>query len=126
MMLWQHFSAKKGEAMKLITAIIRPHKLDTLKDALFAKGVQGMTISDVRGVGRQRGHTETYRGVSYAVDFLPKLKIEIAVADGDVMSVVDTISQAVHTGEIGDGKIFVLPIDEMVRIRTGEMGELAV
>lgn len=112
--------------MKLITAVIRPHKLDALKSALFDVGVCGMTISDVKGVGRQHGHTETYRGMSYAVDFLPKLKIEIAVADTDVATVVQTIRHTVHTGSIGDGKIFVVSLDDVVRIRTGETGELAV
>ena len=112
--------------MKLVTAIIRPHKLDAVKSALFSKGVLGMTISDVRGVGRQHGHTETYRGVSYAVDFLPKLKVEIAVEDEEVDRIVQLICDTVQTGEIGDGKIFVMPLDNVIRIRTGEAGKAAI
>lgn len=112
--------------MKLVTAIIRPHKLDAVKSALFSKDVLGMTISDVRGVGRQHGHTETYRGVSYAVDFLPKLKVEIAVEDEEVDRIVQLICDTVQTGEIGDGKIFVMPLDNVIRIRTGEAGKAAI
>ena len=112
--------------MKLISAVIRTHALDALKDALFEQGIFGMTVSEVRGVGRQRGHTETYRGVSYAIDFLPKLKVEIVVAESDVNTLVQTLREAVCTGEIGDGKIFITPLEGVIRIRTGEMNESAL
>jgi nitrogen regulatory protein P-II 2 len=106
--------------MKLVTAIIKPFKLEEVRDALLAIGVHGMTISEVKGYGRQKGHTEIYRGAEYAVNFLPKIRIEVAVAAEDVDRVIETIGIAAKTGEIGDGKIFVAPIDHVLRIRTGE------
>ena len=106
--------------MKLITAIIKPFKLDEVRDALLAIGVQGMTITEVKGYGRQKGHTEIYRGAEYAVSFLPKIKLEIACAANQVDKVIETIATAAKTGQIGDGKIFVAPIDQAMRIRTGE------
>ena len=106
--------------MKLIIAIIKPFKLDEVRDALMAVGVQGMTVSEVKGYGRQRGHTEFYRGAEYAVNFLPKVRIEVAVDDSRADKVVEAISGAAKTGHIGDGKIFVTPIDGAMRIRTGE------
>jgi nitrogen regulatory protein P-II 1 len=112
--------------MKLITAIIKPFKLEEVKEALSAIGVEGMTVTEVKGFGRQKGHTEIYRGSEYTVDFLPKVKLEIAVADDHVTATVDTIVKAAKTGKIGDGKIFVVPLEEVVRIRTDERGEAAV
>jgi nitrogen regulatory protein P-II 1 len=112
--------------MKKIEAIIKPFKLDEVKEALSKEGVQGMTISEVKGFGRQKGHTELYRGAEYVVDFLPKIKIEVLVPDDKVASVLETIIEAARTGRIGDGKIFVLPVEEVVRIRTGERGEDAL
>ena len=112
--------------MKKIEAIIKPFKLDDVKEALTEIGVIGMTVTEVRGFGRQKGHTEIYRGSEYTVDFLPKVKIEVVVADHVADKVVSTIVNAAKTGSIGDGKVFVLPIDESVRIRTGETGEGAV
>ena len=112
--------------MKKIEAIIKPHKLDDVKEALNAVGVQGMTVSDVRGYGRQKGHTEIYRGSEYTVDFLPKIKIEIVLADAQVKPAMETIIQAARTGKIGDGKVFLLPIENALRIRTEEQGEGAV
>jgi len=106
--------------MKIVMAIIKPFKLDEVRDALTAIGVQGLTVTEVKGYGRQKGHTEIYRGTEYAVSFLPKLKVEVAVASEAVDKVVDAISAAAKTGQIGDGKIFVYPIDQAVRIRTGE------
>ena len=106
--------------MKLVTAIIKPFKLEDVRDALLAVGVHGMTITEVKGYGRQKGHTEIYRGAEYAVNFLPKIRIEIAVADEDADRVVEAISTAAKTGQIGDGKIFVTPIEQAMRIRTGE------
>ena len=106
--------------MKLVIAIIKPFKLDEVRDALVRLGVHGMTITEVKGYGRQKGHTEIYRGSEYAVNFLPKLRLEIAVASDQAERVVETISSAAKTGQIGDGKIFVAPIDQAVRIRTGE------
>ena len=111
--------------MKLIKAIIKPFKLEEVKDALSEIGVEGMTVSEVKGFGRQKGHTEIYRGSEYTVDFLPKVKIEIAVSDDMSSKVVDAIVGAAQTGKIGDGKIFILPVEETVRIRTGEKGEEA-
>jgi nitrogen regulatory protein P-II 2 len=108
--------------MKLVIAIIKPFKLDEVRIALSALGVQGMTVTEVKGFGRQKGHTELYRGAEYAVDFLPKLRIEAAVTDEIVDSVIETIEQAARTGKIGDGKIFVASLEEVVRIRTGESG----
>lgn len=112
--------------MKLIIAIIKPFKLDDVKQALTAIHVEGMTVTEVKGFGRQKGHTEVFRGSEYTVDFLPKIKIEIAVADSAVASAIDAICKAARTDKIGDGKIFVLPMEETVRIRTGERGETAV
>ena len=112
--------------MKKIEAVIRHHKLDDVKNALHEAGIAGLTVSEVRGCGRQKGHTETYRGVEYTVDLLPKIKVEVAVDDGDAGKVVETIAQAAKTGEIGDGKIFVTDLAECIRIRTGESGEGAL
>ena len=112
--------------MKKIEAIIKPFKLDEVKDALNALGVQGMTVIEVKGFGRQKGHTELYRGTEYVVDFLPKIKLEIVVKADMVAKVVETIVNTARTGRIGDGKVFVLSVDEVVRIRTGEKGEEAI
>ena len=112
--------------MKLIEAIIKPFKLDEVKDALTEIGVEGITVSEVKGFGRQKGHTELYRGAEYVVDFIPKVKLEVAVADELVARVVETIENTAKTGRIGDGKIFILPLDEAVRIRTGEKGADAI
>jgi nitrogen regulatory protein P-II 1 len=112
--------------MKKIEAIIRHFKLEDVKNALAAEGIQGMTISEVRGFGRQKGHTEMYRGQEYTVDFVPKVKIEIVVPNDGTRRAIDTIMRAAQTGQIGDGKIFVVSLDETVRIRTGETGEEAV
>jgi nitrogen regulatory protein PII len=112
--------------MKLIVAIIKPFKLEEVKEALAAAGIEGMTVTEVKGFGRQKGHTEVYRGSEYTVDFLPKVKIEVAVSDETAGKAVDTIVKAAKTGKIGDGKVFVLPIEEVVRIRTDERGEAAV
>lgn len=112
--------------MKKIEAIIKPFKLDEVKDALNEIGIQGITVSEVRGFGRQKGHTELYRGAEYVVDFLPKIKIEIIVKADMVTQVIEVIVNSAKTGRIGDGKIFVLPVDEVVRIRTGERGEDAI
>ncbi len=112
--------------MKLITAIIKPFKLDDVREALSEIGVQGITVTEVKGFGRQKGHTELYRGAEYVVDFLPKVKMEIAVEEGVVDNVVETIQKAAATGKIGDGKIFVSPVEHVVRIRTGETGPNAL
>ena len=112
--------------MKKVEAIVKPFKLDDVKEALTEIGVIGMTVMEVRGFGRQKGHTELYRGSEYTIDFLPKVKIEIVVADHLVSKVVETIVAAAKTGSIGDGKVFVLPVEESVRIRTGERGEDAI
>ena len=112
--------------MKKIEAVIKPFKLDDVKDALHEVGVVGMTVTEVKGFGRQKGHTEIYRGSEYTVDFLPKVKIEVAVGDETAGKAVDTIVKAAKTGSIGDGKVFVLPMGEAVRIRTGETGEAAI
>ncbi len=112
--------------MKLITAIIKPFKLDAVREALSEIGVQGITVTEVKGFGRQKGHTELYRGAEYVVDFLPKTKLEVAVSDGQVESVVESISRAAHSGKIGDGKIFVSSLEQVIRIRTGEAGEDAL
>jgi nitrogen regulatory protein P-II 2 len=106
--------------MKLVTAIIKPFKLEEVRDALLALGIDGMTVTEVKGYGRQKGHTEIYRGAEYAVNVLPKIRIEVVVTDGTANKVVDAIRSAAKTGEIGDGKIFVAPIDHVLRIRTGE------
>jgi nitrogen regulatory protein P-II 1 len=112
--------------MKKIEAIIKPFKLDEVKDALHGIGLTGMTISEVKGFGRQKGHTEMYRGAEYVVDFLPKIKIEIIAADQEVQKICDAIVNAAKTGRIGDGKIFVTPVEHIIRIRTGETGDSAV
>lgn len=112
--------------MKKIEAVIKPFKLDEVKDALNTIGVQGITVTEVKGFGRQKGHTELYRGAEYVVDFLPKVKIEIIAADSLVTKIIETIETAAKTGRIGDGKIFVTPVEEVIRIRTGERGEAAI
>ncbi len=112
--------------MKLVIAIIKPFKLDEVRDALSAIGVQGMTVSEVRGFGRQKGQTEIYRGAEYTMTMVPKMKIEIAVPSGLVANVVETIQHNAHTGQIGDGKLFVLDLDQVLRIRTGETNEEAL
>ena len=112
--------------MKKVEAIIKPFKLDEVKEGLSSIGVQGLTVSEVKGFGRQKGHTELYRGAEYVIDFLPKVKLEVIVKDELVSQVVETITKAAKTGRIGDGKIFVLPVDEVVRIRTGERGPDAI
>ncbi|MFZ9764038.1 MAG: P-II family nitrogen regulator [Burkholderiaceae bacterium] len=112
--------------MKLITAIVKPFKLDQVREGLAEIGVSGLTVTDVKGFGRQKGHTEVYRGAEYVVDFLPKIKIEAVVAEELVDRAVDAIVQAARTGRIGDGKIFVQPIDQVIRIRTGETGNEAI
>ncbi|MBC6429206.1 MAG: P-II family nitrogen regulator [Cellvibrionales bacterium] len=112
--------------MKLITAIIKPFKIDEVREALGEVGVQGVTATEVKGFGRQKGHTELYRGAEYIVDFLPKLKLEIAVADEQTQAVIEAISKAASTGKIGDGKVFVTDLEQVVRIRTGETGEEAL
>ncbi len=112
--------------MKKIEAIVKPFKLDEVKQALHDMGVQGMTVSEVKGYGRQKGHKEIYRGAEYEVDFIPKVKIELVVEATMTGQVIDTIMQAAGTGKIGDGKIFVLPVDEVVRVRTGEKGKDAI
>ena len=112
--------------MKLITAIIKPFKLEAVKEALTAVGVEGMTVSEVKGFGRQKGHTEVYRGSEYTVDFLPKVKIEIAVADDIKDKVIAAIVNAAKTGKIGDGKVFISPLDDIIRIRTDEHGDAAI
>lgn len=112
--------------MQLITAIIKPHMLDEVKDALGALGIQGMTVTEVKGFGRQGGHTETYRGAEYKVDFVPKVKVEIVVDAPDAAKATEAIAGAAQTGKIGDGKIWVTPVESLVRIRTGEVGADAV
>ncbi len=112
--------------MKKIEAVIKPFKLDEVKDALNAIGVQGITVTEVKGFGRQKGHTELYRGAEYVVDFLPKVKIEVIAADNIVPKIIETIEKTAKTGRIGDGKIFVTAVEEVIRIRTGERGEAAI
>ena len=112
--------------MKLITAVIKPFKLDDVREGLSEIGVQGITVTEVKGFGRQKGHTELYRGAEYVVDFLPKVKVEVAVQDDRVEQVIDAITKAANTGKIGDGKIFVTPLEQIIRIRTGETGADAV
>lgn len=112
--------------MKLITAIIKPFKLDDVREALADNGVQGITVTEVKGFGRQKGHTELYRGAEYVVDFLPKVKVEVAVDDDRVEGVLDSIRNAANSGKIGDGKLFVTPLEDVIRIRTGERGADAV
>lgn len=112
--------------MKLVTAIIKPFKLDDVREALSEIGVQGITVTEVKGFGRQKGHTELYRGAEYVVDFLPKVKLEIAIGEGLLEQTLEAISKAANTGKIGDGKIFVTELTQIIRIRTGETGEEAV
>jgi nitrogen regulatory protein P-II 1 len=108
--------------VKLVVAIVKPHRLDEVKESLREIGVQGLTTTEVEGFGRQRGHTEVYRGAEYQVDFVPKIKVEVVAEDDQVQGIVDAISKAARTGKIGDGKIWVTPVEQLVRIRTGEMG----
>jgi len=112
--------------MKLVTAIVKPFKLDDVRESLSDIGVQGITVTEVKGFGRQKGHTELYRGAEYVVDFLPKVKIEVAVADTAVDQVIEAITKSANTGKIGDGKIFVSTLEQVIRIRTGETGEDAI
>lgn len=112
--------------MKMVTAIIKPFKLDDVRDALGDIGIKGITVTEVKGFGRQKGHTELYRGAEYVVDFLPKIKLEAAVADTQVDQVIEAISKSANTGKIGDGKIFVTSVEQVIRIRTGESGEEAL
>ena len=112
--------------MKKVEAIIKPFKLEEVKEALNALGIQGMTVTEVKGFGRQKGHTELYRGAEYIVDFLPKVKIEVVVQDEILDKVLDAVTKAAKTGRIGDGKIFVIPVEDTIRIRTGETGEEAI
>jgi nitrogen regulatory protein P-II 1 len=112
--------------MKLITAILKPSKVDDVKVALQAAGIQGMTVSETRGFGRQKGHTEIYRGAEYRVDFLPKVRVEVLAEDSEVQSIVETIVEAARTGAVGDGKLWVTPVEQVIRIRTGERGDDAI
>lgn len=112
--------------MKLVTVIIKPFKLDDVREALSDAGVHGLTVTEVKGFGRQRGHTELYRGAEYVVDFLPKTRIDVAVTEDMLDDVIETVIQAARTGKVGDGKIFVTPLEQVVRIRTGETGEAAI
>jgi nitrogen regulatory protein P-II 1 len=116
----------KGDFMKMVEAIVKPFKLDEVKEALTKAGIQGMTVEEVKGFGRQKGHTELYRGAEYSVDFLPKVKIQILVPDDKAVKVVEVITDSARTGKIGDGKIFVTSVDEVIRIRTGEKGADAI
>ena len=112
--------------MKMITAVVKPFKLDDVREGLSEIGVQGITVTEVKGFGRQKGHTELYRGAEYVVDFLPKVKIEVAIADAQVDQVIEAISKAANTGKIGDGKLFVAALEQAIRIRTGETGDDAI
>ena len=112
--------------MKLVTAVVKPFKLDDVREALSEIGVQGITVTEVKGFGRQKGHTELYRGAEYVVDFLPKVKIEVAIAEAALDQVIEAITNAANTGKIGDGKIFVSTLEQVIRIRTGETGEEAI
>jgi nitrogen regulatory protein P-II 1 len=120
------YRLQEADSMRKIEAIIKPFKLDEVKEALNEIGVQGLTVSEVKGFGRQKGHTELYRGAEYVVDFIPKIKIEIIAGDDMVAKIIETIAEAARTGRIGDGKIFVMPVEEVIRIRTGESGEEAL
>jgi nitrogen regulatory protein P-II 1 len=119
-------AAEEGEAMKRIESVVRPHLLDAVKSALQEAGVTGMTVSEVKGFGRQKGHTETYRGSEYKVEFLPKVKIDVVVPDAMAEAAVDAVAKAAKTGKFGDGKVFVSSLEQVVRIRTGEQGEQAL
>ncbi|MEY3755201.1 MAG: hypothetical protein RLY27_1818, partial [Pseudomonadota bacterium] len=122
-----YYSSSDGElTMKLITAIIKPFKLDEVREALSEIGSSGLTVTEVKGFGRQKGHTEMYRGAEYVVDFLPKIKIEVVVASDQVENVIDAILKSAKTGKIGDGKIFVTPVEQTIRIRTGETNDAAI
>jgi nitrogen regulatory protein P-II 2 len=123
---WWGNALPPGGCMKLVIAVIKPFKLDEVREALSAAGVQGMTVTEVKGFGRQKGQTEIYRGAEYTTNMVPKIKIEVAIEDAQVAQVVETIQQAAHTGSIGDGKIFVTDIGQAVRIRTGETNETAL
>lgn len=112
--------------MKKVTAMIKPFKLDDVREALSDIGIQGMTVTEVKGFGRQKGHTEVYRGAEYAVDFLPKIQLDIVLSDDQLERAIETIIEAAHTGKVGDGKIFVTPVEQVVRIRTGETGDVVV
>jgi nitrogen regulatory protein P-II 1 len=112
--------------MRLVTAIVKPFKLDEVKDALTQLGLPGITVTEVRGFGRQRGHTEVYRGAEYTVDFVPKVRLEVLAEDGDAKRVADAIVESARTGKIGDGKVWISPVDEVIRVRTGEMGPEAL
>lgn len=125
-MLFAYSGEEEVNFMKKIEAIIKPFKLDDVKESLKEVGVQGLTVTEIKGFGRQKGHTELYRGAEYVVDFLPKIKLEIIVPDDMVTKVVDAIMDSARTGKIGDGKIFILPMEEVIRIRTGERGEDAL
>lgn len=120
------WAENKRDQMKLVTAVIKPFKLEEVREALTSAGVQGLMVSEVKGYGRQSGHTEIYRGAEYVVNFVPKVKLEIAAPDGDVDKIVDTIAAAARTGKIGDGKIFVSELLQALRVRTGEQGEEAL
>ncbi len=119
-------SRSKENGMKLVTAIIKPFKLDDVREALSDLGVQGMTVTELKGFGRQKGHTELYRGAEYVVDFLPKIKLEVALGDEQLDDVIEAVRAAANTGSIGDGKLFVVDLEQVVRIRTGETGEDAI
>ena len=112
--------------MKKVTAMIKPFKLDDVREALSDIGIQGMTVTEIKGFGRQKGHTEVYRGAEYAVDFLPKIQIDIVLSDDQIERVIEVIIETARTGKVGDGKIFVTPVDQVIRIRTGETGDVAV
>jgi nitrogen regulatory protein P-II 1 len=121
-----HFEDRQEDHVKLVTAIVKPHRIDEVKETLRELGVNGLTTTDVEGFGRQRGHTEVYRGAEYQVDFVPKVKLEVLVPDGEVQEVVDAIVKAARTGKIGDGKLWVTEAEQVIRIRTGELGPDAV
>lgn len=112
--------------MKLVTAVIQPHRLDDVKEALHGAGIQGLTVSEATGYGRQKGHTEVYRGAEYVVDLVPKLRVEVLVTDEDAVAVTNVVIQAAQTGQIGDGKVWVVPVEDVVRVRTGEHGPEAL
>ncbi len=125
-MFFATINGKEENPMKKVEAIIKPFKLDDVKESLKEIGIQGLTVTEVKGFGRQKGHTELYRGAEYVIDFLPKIKLDIVVSDDMVTKVIDTIIDSAKTGKIGDGKIFVLPMEEVIRIRTGERGDDAL